>query len=129
MLPIAIAARFMRTEMIEVLGSDYITLAKAKGASFFEIAFKHALRNAMIPLVTVLGPLAISLMTGSLVIEKIFAIPGLGEQFVKSITVNDYPVIMGTTILFAALFVVIILVVDILYGIIDPRIRLSGGNK
>jgi oligopeptide transport system permease protein len=129
MLPIAIAARFMRTEMIEVLSSDYIMLAKAKGASFFEIAFKHALRNALIPLVTVLGPLAISLMTGSLVIEKIFAIPGLGEQFVKSITVNDYPVIMGTTILFAALFVVIILVVDILYGVIDPRIRLSGGNK
>jgi oligopeptide transport system permease protein len=129
MLPIAIAARFMRTEMIEVLSSDYIMLAKAKGASFFDIAFKHALRNALIPLVTVLGPLAISLMTGSLVVEKIFAIPGLGEQFVKSITVNDYPVIMGTTILFAALFVVIILVVDILYGIIDPRIRLSGGNK
>lgn len=129
MLPIAIAARFMRTEMIEVLSSDYITLAKAKGASFFDIAFKHALRNALIPLVTVLGPLAISLMTGSLVIEKIFAIPGLGEQFVKSITVNDYPVIMGTTILFAALFVFIILVVDILYGIIDPRIRLSGGKK
>ncbi|WP_102261874.1 oligopeptide ABC transporter permease [Mesobacillus jeotgali] len=129
MLPIAIAARFMRTEMIEVLGSDYIMLAKAKGASFFEIAFKHALRNALIPLVTVLGPLAISLMTGSLVIEKIFAIPGLGEQFVASITLNDYPVIMGTTLLFAVLFVVIILVVDILYGIIDPRIRLSGGNK
>lgn len=129
MLPIAIAARFMRTEMIEVLGSDYIMLAKAKGASFFEIAFKHALRNALIPLVTVLGPLAISLMTGSLVIEKIFAIPGLGEQFVTSITLNDYPVIMGTTLLFAALFVVIILVVDILYGVIDPRIRLSGGNK
>lgn len=129
MLPIAIAARFMRTEMIEVLGSDYIMLAKAKGASFFEIAFKHALRNALIPLVTVLGPLAISLMTGSLVIEKIFAIPGLGEQFVASITLNDYPVIMGTTILFAALFVFIILVVDILYGIIDPRIRLSGGSK
>lgn len=115
--------------MIEVLGSDYIMLAKAKGASFFEIAFKHALRNALIPLVTVLGPLAISLMTGSLVIEKIFAIPGLGEQFVASITLNDYPVIMGTTILFVALFVAIILVVDILYGIIDPRIRLSGGNK
>jgi len=129
MLPIAISARFMRTEMIEVLSSDYIMLAKAKGASFTEIAFKHAMRNALIPLVTVLGPLAISLMTGSLVVEKIFAIPGLGEQFVKSITVNDYPVIMGTTILFAALFVVIILVVDILYGIIDPRIRLSGGKK
>ncbi|WP_071459148.1 oligopeptide ABC transporter permease [Bacillus massilinigeriensis] len=129
MFPIAIAARFMRTEMIEVLGTDYITLAKAKGASFFEIAFKHALRNALIPLITVLGPLTISLMTGSLVIEQIFAIPGLGEQFVKAVNVNDYPVIMGTTLLFAFLFVVVILIVDILYGIIDPRIRLSGGSK
>jgi oligopeptide transport system permease protein len=129
MFPIAIAARFMRTEMIDVLNSDYITLAKAKGASYFEIAFKHALRNALIPVVTVLGPLAVGLMTGSLVIEKIFSVPGLGEQFVKSITVNDYPVIMGTTLLFAFLFVVIILVVDILYGIIDPRIRLAGGKK
>lgn len=129
MFPIAIAARFMRTEMIDVLNSDYITLAKAKGASYFEIAFKHALRNALIPVVTVLGPLAVGLMTGSLVIEKIFSVPGLGEQFVKSITVNDYPVIMGTTLLFAFLFVAVILVVDILYGIIDPRIRLAGGKK
>ncbi|CAM3663426.1 oligopeptide ABC transporter permease [Mesobacillus zeae] len=129
MFPIAISARFMRTEMIDVLGTDYITLAKAKGASFFEIAFKHALRNALIPLVTVLGPLAVSMMTGSLVIEQIFAIPGLGEQFVKAVSVNDYPVIMGTTMLFAFLFVIVILVVDILYGIIDPRIRLSGGSK
>lgn len=129
MFPIAIAARFMRTEMIDVLNSDYITLAKAKGASYFEIAFKHALRNALIPVVTVLGPLAVGLMTGSLVIEKIFSVPGIGEQFVKSITVNDYPVIMGTTLLFAFLFVLIILVVDILYGIIDPRIRLAGGKK
>ncbi|PMC40409.1 peptide ABC transporter permease [Bacillus sp. UMB0899] len=129
MFPIATAARFVRTEMVEVLESDYITLAKAKGASWFEIAFKHALRNALIPVVTVLGPLVVSLMTGSLVIEKIFGIPGLGEQFVKSITVNDYPVIMGTTILFAVLFVVVILIVDLLYGIIDPRIRLAGGKK
>ncbi|MBO1511617.1 oligopeptide ABC transporter permease [Metabacillus bambusae] len=129
MFPIATAARFVRTEMVEVLESDYITLAKAKGASWFDIAFKHALRNALIPVVTVLGPLVVSLMTGSLVIEKIFGIPGLGEQFVKSITVNDYPVIMGTTILFAVLFVVVILIVDILYGIIDPRIRLAGGKK
>jgi oligopeptide transport system permease protein len=129
MFPIAIAARFMRTEMIDVLNSDYITLAKAKGASYFEIAFKHALRNALIPVVTVLGPLAVGLMTGSLVIEKIFSVPGIGEQFVKSIMVNDYPVIMGTTLLFAFLFVLIILVVDILYGIIDPRIRLAGGKK
>ncbi|OIK08559.1 oligopeptide ABC transporter permease [Bacillus sp. MUM 13] len=129
MFVIAIAARFMRTEMIEVLGSDYITLAKAKGASFFDIAFKHALRNALIPVVTVLGPLTAALMTGSLVVEQIFAIPGIGEQFVKSIQVNDYNVIMGTTLMFAALFVVIILIVDILYGVIDPRIRLSGGKK
>ncbi|MCH6265192.1 MULTISPECIES: oligopeptide ABC transporter permease [Neobacillus] len=128
MFPISIAARFMRTEMIEVLGSDYITLAKAKGASYWQISIKHAIRNALIPVVTVLGPLAVSLMTGSLVIEKIFAIPGLGEQFVKSIATNDYPVIMGTNLLFAALFVVVILVVDILYGVIDPRIRISGGK-
>ncbi|MFY4774341.1 oligopeptide ABC transporter permease [Metabacillus sp. RGM 3146] len=129
MFPISIAARFMRTEMIDVLGSDYITLAKAKGASRFQISVKHALRNALIPVITVLGPLAVSLMTGSLVIENIFAVPGIGEQFVKSIGVNDYPTVMGTTILFAILFVVITLVVDILYGIIDPRIRVAGGNK
>lgn len=129
MFPIATAARFVRTEMVEVLESDYITLAKAKGASWFEIAFKHALRNALIPVITVLGPLVVSLMTGSLVIERIFGIPGLGEQFVKSIQVNDYPVIMGTTILFAVLFVAVILIVDLLYGIIDPRIRLAGGKK
>ncbi|MED4455418.1 oligopeptide ABC transporter permease [Metabacillus fastidiosus] len=129
MFPLATAARFIRTEMIEVLASDYIVLAKAKGASSFEVAFKHALRNALIPVITVLGPLVVSLMTGSLVVEKIFGIPGLGEQFVKSITVNDYPVIMGTTILFAVLFVIVILVVDLLYGLIDPRIRLAGGKK
>lgn len=129
MFPIATAARFVRTEMVEVLESDYITLAKAKGASWFDIAFKHALRNALIPVITVMGPLVVSLMTGSLVIERIFGIPGLGEQFVKSIQVNDYPVIMGTTILFAALFVFVILIVDLLYGIIDPRIRLAGGKK
>ena len=129
LFPMATAARFMRTEMIDVLSSDYITLAKAKGASYFQIAFKHALRNALIPVITVLGPIFVSLVTGSLVIEKIFAIPGLGEQFVTSITLNDYPVIMGTTILYAFMFVVIILIVDILYGVIDPRIRLSGGKK
>lgn len=129
MFPISIAARFTRTEMIDVMNSDYITLAKAKGASPFQISFKHAVRNAMIPVVTVLGPLAVSLMTGSLVIENIFSVPGIGDQFVKSIMINDYPVIMGTTILFALLFVVITLVVDILYGIIDPRIRVSGGSK
>lgn len=129
MFPLATTARFMRTEMIEVLNSDYILLARAKGVRPFTIAFKHAMRNALIPIITVLGPLAVSLMTGSLVVEKIFSIPGLGEQFVRSITSNDYPVIMGTTLFFAGLFIFIVLVVDILYGIIDPRIRLAGGKK
>ncbi|MBO0586008.1 oligopeptide ABC transporter permease [Sporosarcina sp. E16_8] len=127
--PIAIAARFIRTEMIEVLSSDYILLAKAKGANWFEIAFKHAFRNALIPLITVLGPVAAGLLTGSLVVEQIFAIPGIGQQFVKSISSNDFAVIMGTTMFFSVFLIVIILIVDILYGVIDPRIRLSGGSK
>lgn len=129
MFPLATAARFIRTEMIEVLSSDYITLAKAKGSSGFEVAFKHAFRNALIPLVTVLGPMAVGILTGSLVVEQIFAIPGIGEQFVKSIMVNDFSIIMGTTIFFSVFLIVVILIVDILYGIIDPRIRLSGGKN
>lgn len=129
MFPLATAARFIRTEMIEVLSSDYITLAKAKGSSGFEVAFKHAFRNALIPLVTVLGPMAVGILTGSLVVEQVFAIPGIGEQFVKSIMVNDFSIIMGTTIFFSVFLIVVILIVDILYGIIDPRIRLSGGKN
>ncbi len=127
--PMATCARFVRTEMLEVLGSDYITTARAKGIGQAGVVFKHGLRNALIPLVTVIGPLAVGLMTGSLVIEQIFAIPGIGEQFVKSITVNDYPTIMGTTLFFSVLFIAIILVIDLLYGVIDPRIRITGGEK
>jgi len=127
--PLAVAARFTRTEMVEVLHSNYITTARAKGVGESGIIFKHGLRNALIPLVTVMGPMAVSLMTGSMVIEQIFAIPGIGEQFVTSVTVNDYPTIMGTTLLFAFGFILIILIIDLLYGLIDPRIRLAGGNK
>ncbi|GAA0491836.1 ABC transporter permease [Salinibacillus aidingensis] len=127
--PMAISARFTRTEMLEVLGSDYITTARAKGVTQAGVVFKHGLRNALIPLITVIGPMAVGLITGTLVIEEIFAIPGIGEQFVNSIMVNDYPTIMGTTLFYSVLFVVIILVIDLLYGIIDPRIRLSGGEK
>lgn len=127
--PLATAARFTRTEMIEVMGSPYITTARAKGLTEYGIIFRHGLRNALIPLVTVMGPMAVSLMTGTLVIEEIFAVPGIGEQFFKSVMVNDYPTIMGTTLLFAFLFVVIILVIDILYVLIDPRIRLTGGES
>ncbi|MFZ3580045.1 oligopeptide ABC transporter permease [Virgibacillus sp. DJP39] len=127
--PMAVSARFTRTEMLEVLGSDFILTARAKGVSETGIVFKHGLRNALIPLVTVIGPMSVGLMTGTLVIEQIFAIPGLGDQFVSSVMVNDYPTIMGTTLLFAFLFVVIILVVDLLYGVIDPRIRVAGGES
>ena len=126
---IANIARFMRTEMLEVLGSDYILTARAKGISGVGVIFKHGLRNAMIPIITILGPMAVSLMTGTLVIEQIFAVPGLGEQFVRSINLNDYPVIMGTTIFYSALFIFVIFIVDLLYGLIDPRIRLAGGKK
>jgi len=127
--PLATAARFVRTEMIEVMSSDYITLAKSKGASGSEIAFKHAFRNALIPLVTVLGPMSAAILTGSMVIEQIFAIPGIGEQFVKAIMTNDFSIIMGTTLFYSVFLVVVIFIVDLLYGVIDPRIRLSGGKS
>jgi oligopeptide transport system permease protein len=127
--PMATAARFVRTEMIEVKGSNYIITAKAKGLSNLERVWKHGFRNALIPLVTVMGPMMINLMTGSMVIEKIFAIPGIGEQFVTSVVVNDYPTIMGTTLIYAFGFILILLVIDLLYGLIDPRIRVTGGGK
>ncbi len=125
---IATVARFMRTEMLEVLGQDYIITARAKGISQGAVVIKHTIRNALIPVVTILGPLTVNVMTGSLVIEKIFGIPGLGEQFVMSIMTNDYPVIMGTTLFYSALFICIVFIIDILYGIIDPRIRIAGGR-
>ncbi|MEK3796729.1 oligopeptide ABC transporter permease [Peribacillus sp. FSL H8-0477] len=124
---IATVARFIRTEMLEVLGQDYIVTARAKGLSEKAVVFKHIIRNAIIPVVTMLGPLAVAIMTGTLVIEKIFTVPGLGEQFTKSILVNDYSVIMGVTLMYSALFIAIVFIVDILYGLIDPRISIKGG--
>ena len=126
---ISTVARFMRTEMLEVIGQDYITLARSKGLSGLAVIMRHVLRNAMIPLVTVMAPLTIYIITGSLVIEQIFAVPGVGEQFVESIVVNDYSMILGTTIFFSVLFILALLVQDILYGIIDPRIRVSGAKE
>lgn len=123
--PLADSARFVRTEMVDVLNSDYIELARAKGLSRWEVAYKHGIRNAIIPLVTILGPMLVGLMTGSMVVENIFALPGIGEQFVKSIMQNDYPTIMGVTMLYSFMLVVVILVVDVLYGLIDPRISLA----
>lgn len=127
--PMADSARFIRTEMIEVLNSDYIELARAKGFRQIYIIMRHALRNAIIPLLTILGPMTASLMTGSLVIENIFSIPGIGEQFTKSILVNDFPTIMGITIMYSTFLMVIILIVDLLYGVIDPRMRVTQGGK
>ena len=126
--PLAETSRFMRTGMVDVLNSDYIELAKAKGLSKFQIVYHHALRNSLIPLVTLIGPYTVALMTGSMVIENIFSIPGIGEQFVKSILTNDYPTIMGVTMLYSAGLVAVILLTDIIYGIIDPRIRLAGNE-
>src|SRR5699024_5219359 len=116
---IATVARFIRTEMLEVLGQDYVLTARAKGLSEVVVIIKHVLRNALIPVVTVVGPLAVSIMTGTLVVEKIFAVPGLGEQFTLSILVDDYSVIMGVTLFFSTSFIFIILVVDILYVLLD----------
>ena len=127
MFTIASIARFTRSEMLEVLGSDYILLAESKGVYGPKLIFRHVLRNALIPVVTVLAPLIVGLMTGSLVVEKIFSIPGIGSLLVTAIQSNDYNVIIVLSFLYSAMYIGIMLVVDILYGVIDPRIRLSKG--
>ncbi len=123
---IALIARYTRNEMLEVLGQDYMLTAKAKGVKRLKIIYVHAIRNALIPVVTVLGPITVSLLTGSLVIENIFGVPGIGSLFVDSIKVNDYTTIMGLTLFYSAFFILTMLVIDLLYGMIDPRIRISG---
>ncbi|MEG2245883.1 MAG: ABC transporter permease [Paraclostridium sp.] len=125
---IASIARFTRTELVEVLNADYIVTAKSKGLTKAAVIIKHALRNALIPVVTMLGPLTVGLLTGSLVVEKVFAVPGLGDLLVSSITTNDLFCISGVSIFYSALYIGVILLVDILYGIIDPRIRVAGGK-
>ncbi|MED1606219.1 ABC transporter permease [Cytobacillus kochii] len=122
--PMAIIARLTRSSMLEVLTQDYIRTAKAKGLKTVTIVFRHALRNALLPVVTVLGTLAASILTGTFVIEKIFAIPGMGKYFVESINTRDYPVIMGTTVFYSSILIVMLFLVDIAYGILDPRIKL-----
>ncbi|MDP4087838.1 MAG: ABC transporter permease [Bacillota bacterium] len=125
MFTIATIARFTRTEMLEVLGSDYMLLAESKGISGVTLIVRHQLRNALIPIITVLAPLVVGLMTGSLVIEKIFSIPGIGSLLVTAIQSNDYNVIVALAFIYSAMYIGIMLVVDILYGVIDPRIRLA----
>ncbi|MCM3708376.1 MULTISPECIES: ABC transporter permease [Cytobacillus] len=129
LIVIALIARFTRNEMLEVLQQDYMLTARAKGLSQFKVIYKHAIRNALIPVITILGPIVVSLLTGSLVIENIFGVPGIGSLFVDSIKVNDYTTIMGLTLFYSAFFVLTMLVIDLMYGVIDPRIRISGAKE
>lgn len=121
----AFITRLTRSKLIDVLKSDYIRTAKAKGLSGRVVIFKHALRNSLIPIVTYMGPLIAGILTGSFVVEKIFGIPGLGNEFVSTITSRDYTMLLGVVVFFSTLIVVCNLIVDILYVIIDPRIKLS----
>ncbi len=123
--PTAYITRLMRSSLLDVMGQDYIRTAKAKGLSNFVILFKHALRNAILPVITYVGPMLANLMTGSFVVEKIFTIPGLGGEFVSAISKRDYTMIMGTTIVLATLIITANVIVDILYKVIDPRIKLK----
>ena len=123
--PTAYITRLTRSSMLDVLGQDYIRTAKAKGVSGMNIIFGHALKNSLIPVLTYFGPMLAYIVTGSLVVEKIFAVPGIGRAFVNSITGRDYPLIMGTTIVLATLIVIMNLITDILYKVVDPRITLE----
>lgn len=122
---IAFISRITRSKLLEVLKSDYIRTARAKGVNGRKIMFKHALRNTLIPVVTYLGPLVAGILTGSFVVEKIFAIPGLGREFVTTITNRDYTTILGVTIFYSTFLIICNLIVDIMYVVIDPRIKLE----
>lgn len=126
--PIAFIARLLRSTMIEVLNADYIKTAKSKGLSGYVIVMRHALRNSMLPVVTYLGYLTAGIITGSVVIEEIFGIPGIGKYFVQSVTDRDYPLIMGITIFYAIILMVTRFLADIAYVFVDPRMRVSGGK-
>lgn len=123
--PTAYITRLTRSSILDVLGQDYMTTARAKGLSQFKRLFKHALRNAVLPVITYLGPAIAGTLCGSLVVEKILTIPGLGGMFISSITDRDYPLVMGTTVFFAMFIIFMNVLVDIAYKIIDPRIKLN----
>jgi len=125
MYPAAFIARITRASMLEVLRQDYIRTARAKGVGEFTVVLHHAVRNAMVPVLTVLGPILAALITGSFVIEQYFAIPGIGRAFVEAVGVRDYGVIMGMTLLYATIIALLNLAVDVSYAIANPRIRYS----
>lgn len=122
---VATIARLMRTSMLEVTNEDFIKTAKAKGLSKTEVTLNHQLRNSLLPVITVMGPLVATLLTGTFVIENIFAIPGLGRHYVISIQTLDYPLILGMTIVYSVFLIVMQLVVDLVYGLVDPRIKMK----
>ena len=126
---LATVSRLMRTSMLDVLSSDYIKTAKAKGLSERQILWKHALRNAIMPVITVLGPIAAAVLTGGFVVENVFSIPGMGKFFVLAIKKADYTLIAGTTLFYGAFLIIAILIVDLLYGVIDPRINLASEKE
>ena len=125
---ISFVARLTRSSLLETFEQDFMTTARAKGLRPGQVLFKHGLRNSLVPVVTVLGPVVANLITGSFVIEQIFALPGIGRQFVLSITNRDYTAIMGITIFYAAALMVMILIVDLLYAVLDPRIKLTSAT-
>ena len=126
---VATYARYMRTSVLDVINQDYILTAKSKGVSRVAIAWKHIVRNAILPIITILAPQLAGIITGSFVIEMMFGIPGLGQYFVNSISNRDYTMIMATTIFYCILYIASLLVVDLLYAAIDPRIRLTGEKR
>lgn len=128
MLPLAHIARLMRASMIEVLNQEYILTAKAKGLRKSTVIIKHAIRNAILPVVTIAGTLTVNLVTGSFIVESIFGIPGMGEMFVTSILNRDYPVILGATVFYSSILVIVLLIIDIAYTFIDPRIKVAVGR-
>jgi oligopeptide transport system permease protein len=127
-MPLSSAARFIRTEMLDVLSQDYIITARSKGMGQARLMIHHTLRNSLIPVITILGPMVVNLLTGSLAVENIFSIPGIGNLFPDSIQNTDYPVFMGLTLFYSLLYITVIFLVDIAYGFIDPRIRLASTN-
>ena len=126
---LAIVSRLMRTSMLDVLNQDYIKTAKAKGLSHKKIIWRHAVLNAIMPIITIMGPQAAAILTGALVVEKLFSIPGMGKFFVTSINNNDFTMIAGTTIFYGVFLVAANLIVDILYCFIDPRVKLADGKE
>lgn len=127
--PMSSVARYTRSEMIEAMNSEYVLLAEAKGMNRLHVIVRHELRNVLIPIVTMIGPQFVGMITGSTVVESIFSVPGIGKLFVQAIQDNDYNVVVSMSFIFSAMFIAMLLLVDVAYVVIDPRVRIAGGNE